>query len=818
MKRKRIKYEMNIDTNDSGLKIIMKGEKEEFYQTMNRIIIAPEAGNSNDLSNLKTFIQYEKEHLKYIPEIIPNKENLANIVYLILKRYSHDTIPENAIIPLFRNVNDVLRLALVISGYSASDLGKPQRFKSFSNQERKLFMKLLNNCGGDRYDDFIKYHNIWSRFFERIHPLKYKATYPDLIEDLLGTYRFMGNPKNKQLRMEYTFYQILLKLNERLVKYREDTIKLIQYKSPVANINHYLNTYSINDNIEDIELFFNLEFLDHDDPNDNKNPNVNYDIINEEDVGIVRTIVKNMRINEVIRKRNCPLKKNEHEKILEKFKNLKMLPEVMKNYLYSYIQNLVPIFSGGLIALNDMYRNDWDSYYRGNVSEDYFNEYVLALKNNSVSLYNVAIPILDLDLIQKRMNEILPLINQLNEKARNYKQERQPFNSKWVELISKKKIEEAAKILSRKPGIFLRQLDELITKSEEKSQNDLIIQLFEEAANKSSIKVLLSMKGYFQKRTKTLKGRAFLIQGGFKDKKVNQNDRIVNIKQGVITKTRSVIYYTTKVKKPLDELMCQRIVRICDEALKRNFQNKTKLNRVYISPDIEKFIIPYDLRSVKRANGKMYSKGTRINIKFSDITEEYREKIIEDLERKLEKNQKKVKDYLIKKGKFEIKYINHAVGIHPNKITKKLKFMEKKLNTFKSFVKKNEEELEAMKNYIPGSAYKYIRLYVVGSTKFTLELYDDDLQLKRMYPSLKKYDKIHPNPFYYGNNYINDSSDDEEEEDITNSDFGQRNKKKDEDLFYYYKSDKKFYDIDLENIVQNGIRYIVISIFCFFVC
>jgi len=92
-------------------------------------------------------------------------------------------------------VNDVLRLALVLSGHSAADLGKPQKFKSFKNWERRLFMKLLNNCGGDRYDDLIKYHNIWTRFFERIHPLKYKKIYPDLIEDLLGTYRFFGDPK-----------------------------------------------------------------------------------------------------------------------------------------------------------------------------------------------------------------------------------------------------------------------------------------------------------------------------------------------------------------------------------------------------------------------------------------------------------------------------------------------------------------------------------------------------------------------------------------------------------------------------------------------
>jgi len=394
---------------------------------------------------------------------------------------------------------------------------------------------------------------------------------------------------------------------------------------------------------------------------------------------------------------------------MEKFKNLQ-ISEEMKNYLYSYLQDLIPIFSGSLKSINENYKTSWDSYYRDEVSETYYNEYIQALKKNSNILYNTLIPVLDVELIKNRINEIIPQLTQLNEKVHQYRVERQPFNSKWVELINNKKIEEAAKLLSRKPGIFLRQLDELIIKSENKRQSELILQLFEEVANKASIKVLLSMKGDFQKRTKNLKGRAFLIQGGFKSKNMNQNDRIVNLNRGVVTETHTTIYYTTsKVKKPLDETMCQRIVRICDETLKGYFQTKSKLNRVYISPDLQKFIIPYDLRSAKKNNGKMISKGTRINIKFNDITEEYREKIIEDLERKLKKNQQKLNKYLEKKGQFEIKYINQTIGgkyrhynndSNDNRNAKRLKFMEKKLENLKSFVEKNEEELNNMKNYI----------------------------------------------------------------------------------------------------------------------
>jgi len=154
-KRKRIKYEMEIDTNDAGLKLIEVGKKEEIYEIIVNTINSPEASSPEDFTDVEHFIQFEKDHLKYIPESILNKENLVKVVELLLK-YHPDHIPEEIIVPLFKNVNDVLRLALVLSGHSAADLGKPQKFKSFKNWERRLFMKRLNNCGGDRYDDFNK--------------------------------------------------------------------------------------------------------------------------------------------------------------------------------------------------------------------------------------------------------------------------------------------------------------------------------------------------------------------------------------------------------------------------------------------------------------------------------------------------------------------------------------------------------------------------------------------------------------------------------------------------------------------------------------
>ncbi|KAG4102821.1 hypothetical protein H8356DRAFT_1358921 [Neocallimastix lanati (nom. inval.)] len=70
----------NKDNYDKKNKREKKKKKKKI-----RIIVAPEAFNVNDISNLRTFIQLEKNHLKYIPDIFLNRENLTNIIHLLLK-------------------------------------------------------------------------------------------------------------------------------------------------------------------------------------------------------------------------------------------------------------------------------------------------------------------------------------------------------------------------------------------------------------------------------------------------------------------------------------------------------------------------------------------------------------------------------------------------------------------------------------------------------------------------------------------------------------------------------------------------------------
>jgi len=150
--------------------------------------------------------------------------------------------------------------------------------------------------------------------------------------------------------------------------------------------------------------------------------------------------------------------------------------------------------------------------------------------------------------------------------------------------------------------------------------------------------------------------------------------------------------------------------------------------------------------------------------------------------------------------------VNSSNGLYPGKVTRVLKALEKKQDILRKIVKKNEQELEDLKNYELGTTYNYIRLYVIGNANFALEMYDEDLEIKLIYPTLRKFDNI--NVLFRSrrgrmrnrknNNNNNNNNDDDND--------------KKQYIFCYYEEDRKFYDIDFEKIVQDGVRYIMINI------
>ncbi|ORX42010.1 hypothetical protein BCR32DRAFT_273684 [Anaeromyces robustus] len=748
--------EIKKELKDVKLKTLSIDDKNVFYKMMINLMKASEAISKEDLINLRSFIKYEENYLQYIPETISNKENLANIIYSLITYCMTDSLPLEIIISKINSVNDILRLALVMSGCQASDLGKSVKFKSFKNSERRLLMELLSHCK-NRYEDILKYKNMWERFCEKIHPSKFKSRYPDLVNDLLGSYSILGTPKNKEIRVEYHFYQLLFELDDRFKEYKNRVID-------------YVN--KLKKEREEEKKKLNQKFLD---------------------------------VNQVLGVNNL-FTREEHKTLLEKFNSIKNFPKNIRDYLHDYILNL----SG--ITYTNLFQTINNQYLR-NVKEGYEEVYEW-LPNVLISINDHLMPSLNRELLEKRIQELQPIILQLNEQNLKYKKERQTFNSKFIELIKNKQINEAAKLLLQKPGVFLRHLDELITKSHNEEEIKDIMEFFEKIAQKGSTKVLLSIKGYFQKRNEKLKARAFLIKGNNNNKKSKGKGKNRNQRQKVNTKAKTAIYYTEKVKEPLTDDLCQQIIHICDQALILKFETKSKLNNVFISPELGKMIIPFDLRNASK-NSENYTKGSRFDLSYKNITEEEKEQMIKDTEITLEKKKVNEKEIFGEKKKHEIDLLNLESRINKkikeiqskeddnvnNKKTKqeikKLnKELEKdkrikdyctkelnkttvKLNAIQREVKILQKDLEDKKNCPIGISYKNIRLFILGFSNLILEIFDEDFNFKAL---------------------INKFSDDG------------KNYQKEYNLYFGEEYATTYADIDIEAILAHQGRYIMVNI------
>ncbi|KAL6599222.1 hypothetical protein U3516DRAFT_846084 [Neocallimastix sp. 'constans'] len=728
------------------LKTLSIGHKDEFYQVMIHLMSASEAISKEDIMDLHSFIKYEENRLKYIPEMIPNKENLANIIYRLVLYCMTESPPLETILPYYTNVNDVLRLALVMSGNQASDLGRSVKFKSFKNSERRILMTLLNNCR-NRYEDFMKYKNMWERFCERVHPSKFKNLYPDLINDLLGSYRILGTPEHKKIRMEYRFYLSLYELDDRFKEYKE--------KVRVSDL-------------------FNI---------------------------------------------------SEHQAFLKKFNSIETMPKDIREYIHQYLLTIAGVaYSNLLVIINNNFLNNsnciyWDSEKRKNMVKKNYEMVYEGLPEILIHHNETILPTLRRELLEKRIQELQPFILKLNKQNLQYKKERPTFNSQWTEFMVNQQINEAAHLLSQKPGVYLRHLDELITKSQNEEEIKEIITFLEKVAQKASVKVLLSVMGYFQNRIgKKMNMRAFLIKSNDNSKSNNKKERGRNGHGN--SSIKSSIYYTDKVKEPLREELCHQIIKIIDEALLQKFKDKSPFHGVYISPELQKMYIPFDLRNASKGL-ENYTKGSRLDLSFKNITQEEKEQMVKDAEIALEKKQAEEKQMYDKKKKHEIDLINLKSRISKkekeietkskaintqNKSKKEIKQILKQLNkelekdrrietrcrkdfntasvkweNLEKQVQKLEKDLEDKRNCPIGVSYKSIRLFTLGFSKLILEIYDEDYNMMALITKNSDSD--------YGTSY-----------------------QKQYHLFFGEEWSTVYADIDIDTILEQKGRYIMINI------
>jgi len=266
-------------------------------------------------------------------------------------------------------------------------------------------------------------------------------------------------------------------------------------------------------------------------------------------------------------------------------------------------------------------------------------------------------------------------------------------------FISQEQYDKALNLLAQRPGIFSRRLDELLGKIED---HEKILQIFEQVASKVSIKVLLSLKGYFQKRHEKLKIRVFIIKG-----------------------TNTKMYFKSKVKEKLDLELCEKVCNICSKALMSHFENKPKMNNVYLSEDLKKQLIPLDMRNSNNSL-ETYIKGSRFDISYNKLTNDDHEMIIKELEEEINQYEQKIANNNLLKVKLQEL---------DNKEQRNTKIIEKKNMELNDKIENVKMAIEEHRNDMKMKEVKVIRLFIWWTNTrnksvdidLSVQIFDEDL-------------------------------------------------------------------------------------------
>jgi hypothetical protein len=170
------------------------------------------------------------------------------------------------------------------------------------------------------------------------------------------------------------------------------------------------------------------------------------------------------------------------------------------------------------------------------------------------------------------------------------------FNKKLENLKKDSNYSGLIKLLSKRPGILLRNLDYIIRKSNKKEFAELIDIL--KSIKNPNIKMLLQTSKYIQSRNEITK------------------ERIINIK--------GKLYSSTKLLEPLKKSRISKIKETINFILMNHLKGKELLpkeltsKKIYIDERLKKYVVPTEMRDTSTyKNGNTLTPGTRIPIKDS---------------------------------------------------------------------------------------------------------------------------------------------------------------------------------------------------------
>jgi hypothetical protein len=164
-----------LDDSEGTEKLVIDLGSQADYEA----ILTSLAGANASLSNTdKETLVYlltnlpEKSVAKLLPAVIPQRETLALVASVLLKKDAGADI--NAVA---KTATDVLRVATQLCGGDIS-LAENAKYGKIARATRRSLLAALEACGPTLEEDMLRHKGKWLRLGETLHPGQYATRYP----------------------------------------------------------------------------------------------------------------------------------------------------------------------------------------------------------------------------------------------------------------------------------------------------------------------------------------------------------------------------------------------------------------------------------------------------------------------------------------------------------------------------------------------------------------------------------------------------------------------------------------------------------------
>ena len=182
------------------------------------------------------------------------------------------------------------------------------------------------------------------------------------------------------------------------------------------------------------------------------------------------------------------------------------------------------------------------------------------------------------------------------------------FNSKVEKGFEDKSENELLLLLASRGGEFARRLDHLLRTFDDSSK---VFAAFREAIDTVSSTVLLQVLNHFTYRHFSyyddIKEETVIV---YPNSDVKDEDQLrVFLPKGNMAKIQAI----KNELPPLPKHVCDDVVKMCKNALIRQYAGKSDLGKVYVDPQLKDYIVPFSQRA--DSNGlRLVSRGTKLPI------------------------------------------------------------------------------------------------------------------------------------------------------------------------------------------------------------